>query len=294
MRGCGRRVCSQWLEETVKSAPQLEIKTVYAASKHGRVRRRVSVRAGNGSEARLVVIGILNLFVAGGLYCGTCWWADRELRVMLIMHTGLPGLDTDLTAGILKPQQGSSGAAGGSRSGATETALTGEDVSRQKSAAAFFVGTVVTWEALSVLAFCLLALAGGSMLGRAGPSAVRTGAIVVGFLALVLCAWGAYNRWATYERFVPDLLRFAIGGLVSLLAVVGLLTGRGVRGLSRLAAVTLIVSSAATVAGLYVLARYDAIEPESLPVSFALLVAVVFVGQSLWGWILLPLASRIR
>ncbi len=84
-----------------------------------------------------------------------------------------------------------------------------------------------------------------------------------------------------------------MAALVVVFALMGLIIRRGEKRLTRLAAIILIVSAAGSALGLYIGAHYDAFESEQLFLPFVAFLAVVFVIHSFWGWVLLPLASRI-
>jgi hypothetical protein len=276
----------------------LEIKVVYSASTQRSRPRPVRGRSPSG-HARLVVLGLLNLLAAGGVYYGTCWQADPELRIALITHTPLP-VDIDQAAAFLPAsrQQVEAGQRGGPEPAApsddadpeagpgTTSAPTGP------SQPGLFVGTVIGWEVLCVLSACALSLSGGALLARGGR-VWRGGGIVLGAGGLMLLGWQAYGLWQRFEAFVPDQQRLDVGAAVLLVALIGLIRARGARGLTFVAAVLLIVSAAGSVFGLHVARQYEAFDETGLPVSFPLLLVLVFVLHSLWGWILLPLASRI-
>jgi hypothetical protein len=277
----------------------LEIKVVYSASKQGRPARRVRVRP--SGHARLVVLGLLNLLAAGGVYYGTCWQADPELRIALITHTPLRGVDIDQAAALLPGSrtQAAQREPGGTAPGPAvndpdePVEPAAADAPRGASQPGLFVGTVLAWEALCVLSACALALSGGALLARGGR-AWRGVGIIAGVGGLLLLGWQAYGLWQRFEAFVPDQQRLDAGAVVVLFALIGLIVARGARGLTCLAALLVIVAAAGSVFGLHVVRQYEAFDPTRLPISFPWLLILVFVLHSLWGWILLPLAWRIR
>ncbi|UCC29101.1 MAG: hypothetical protein JSU86_12965 [Phycisphaerales bacterium] len=289
----------------------LDIKVIYSATKRHRRGWWASRAAVPIQDTGLVVLGILNVIAAGGLYYATCWWADPELRFRVLMHTPLPGVDlreaklpsaSPPTGEEAQPiwiisevakQQGRLPPDLVPDSAEAPRDLTA-NARAQTAQAVKFVGTVVGWEALATIAACALALAGGALVGRAGTAGLRLAGVVVALVGLVAIGWAAYDLWVQYGRLVPDQLRTDIGGLVLLAALAGLVIGRRIRGLTYLAAIILILSAAGSVVGLYVGAQFDAVKPEELPLPFFAFVVVVFVIHSLWGWVLLLLASRIR
>ena len=238
------------------------------------------------------MLGLMNLAVAGGLYCATWWWADPELRIKLILHTPLPGVDLDATAGVLVPPQSQSSHTQPVKEG-SQAPGAASAVGGQTAQAVLFVATVIGWEVLTTIAACALSLSAGALLRRAGGPVVRRGGLILGLLALVVLGWTAYSLWTEYERFTPHHLRYAIAALVVVFAMIGLVIRRGEKRLTHLAAIALIVSGAGSVLGLYIGAHYDAFESEQLFLPFVAFLAVVFVIHSSWGWVLLPLASRI-
>lgn len=271
----------------------LDVKVIYSASKRRRRGWRPSRTGVSIRDSGLVVLGILNLIAAGGLYYGTCWLADPELRLTLIRHLPLPGVDIDAAAEMLTPSQPQSP---GSQTPTIVRPAPSATPSTtgQTARAVLLIATVVGWEALAVITACALALLGGALLGQAGTPGLRLAGVILGLVGLVAVGWAAYGLWGQYGRFVPDQLRTDIGGLVLLAALLGLVFGRGIQGLTYLVAITLILSAAGSVLGLYIGAQYDAVKTQELPLPFFVFLVLVFVIHSLWGWILLPLASRIR
>lgn len=279
----------------------LEVKVIYSSSKQHR--GRLTPRPGRpAGQSRLVVLGLLNLIAAGAVYYGTCWWADREVRVALLLYTPLMGIDVDEAASFLPGSQGlpseSRPAPAPHESVEQPAADSGSETPRKEQQGdpgnpELFVGTAVGWEVLSVLSACALAFSGGALLSRGGRS-LRIAGFVVGVVGLGLVGWQAYELWQRYASFAPDQQRLDIGGLVLLFALIGIASGRGVRGWTYLAGILLIVAAAGSTFGLYVGRQYGAFDLTGLPLSFPVLLVAVFVIHSLWGWILLPLAARIR
>lgn len=290
------------------SSATLEINVVYDASKRRRrAKRTVRPGGGPGSGSRsglrsrkgLILLGLINLTLAAGLYYGTWWQADPELRIRLIGRMPIPGLDmaaldSDLASlfggAPIKPKP----------------QLTAEQIKEQRLAqaaavkeqtrqAAIISGTVITWEALSTLTACLLALSGGTMLGSAGSSTWRKIGLLCMLVSLLALAGGIYHIWTTYGlRYRVDHFRYAIAGLIFWTACLGWTFGRGVRGWGILAGLVVVLFAAGSAVALYISQEYGLITSAELPLTSWTLLAVVFLAQSLWGWILLPVAARIR
>jgi len=115
-----------------------------------------------------------------------------------------------------------------------------------------------------------------------------------GFILLLgvaaLFAFGVYHTWSEHGRhYEPKHLRIGMGGLTALALMIGVATGGKTRGLCRLAAVFTILAGVATAAALYLGHACGAIEPAYAAPTF---LAIVLVGVSAWGWLLLPLGSR--
>lgn len=274
------------------SAPALDIKVIYSSSRRRRRGRWIPRAGGPIPRSRLLVLGVVNLMAASGVYYATWWVADPELRIKIIFHTPLSGVDLDSTAGALVPP-GSKLAPARTSGGVEQTSGATARVEGTSSDAILFVGTAIGWEALATLAACTLALSGGTLLGRAGGPAWRRGVLILCLLTLAALGWVALGLWTKYERLTPDLLRYGIAVLVVLVALSGLALRRGEKLLTYLAAIALILSAVGSVVALCVGSRYEALNPADLPMPFVIFLALVFVAHSLWGWILLPLASRV-
>ena len=163
----------------------------------------------------------------------------------------------------------------------------------QTAQAIGFAGTIVGWEVLATLVSCALALSGGALVAKAKSNGIRAGVIIVGLLGVAALGWRAYSLWQQYGRFVPDQIRIDIAALVAILGLVGLAISSGARTLTRVAAILLILSAAGSVIGMYVGTHFEAITPDALPASLLTCAVGVFLIQSAWGWLLLPVASRI-
>ncbi len=269
-------------------SPQVEIKIVYGGrSRKGRSRWSYSPPA--APARRLIALGLVNLLFAGGLYYGTWWHADRQLQVLLLMHMEFSGVDTDAVVSGIIPKDAPplNGKAPATVRRAPPATAAGQGLT---SRGILFGSTIYGWEALSTLAMCLLALSSGRLLRRAGSSSIRVAGALVGLPVIAGLVWLVFSRWEKFGGYVPDELRFSSGAAIVAVLLFGLLCGRRTRGWTLLAAVMLILSAGGTVWGLYFGAQCDAIDPKYATTGF---LALAFGLQSLWGWILLPVAARL-
>lgn len=272
----------------MSSAPPLDIKVLYSASSRGRRRKRGY--SGTSRPTTWVLrLGLLNLLVAGGQYYGTWWWVDPNLRVMLIMHTEFGGVDTNAMIEDLIPDRTKTSEANApptpSKPKPTPTAqgLTSRGM--------MFVGTAVGWRTLSTFAILALTLSAGALLRRGGSKRVGSVSVVGGIVALVgICAM-IFALWSRYGKIVPDETRWSIAALGVVALLLGLFASGKARSFSYVAAVLMILSAGGTAWGLHVGAESEAIEPKYATIGF---LALAFGLHSLWGWILLPLSSRLR
>ena len=268
----------------MSTAATLDIKVVYDVRSRRRRGRRAAPAPRGRRGLSLVVIGLVSLSVAASLYYGTWWRADPELRLKLLMHTPLPGVDVGQAAAALGPSSAAAPSAPKPASSSTPAA---------RKHAIWFVGTALGWEVFCTLAACALALAGGAQLGRVSTSSWRAAGMALGFAVLCFAGWKAYGLWVQYHRFVPDQIRVDVGVVVLIFTLIGAWIARWARGLTLLAAILLILSACGSVLGLYVASHYGAVQPSELPFSLLPLAALIFVTQSLWGWILLFLSRRL-
>ncbi|UCE60609.1 MAG: hypothetical protein JSU63_02440 [Phycisphaerales bacterium] len=241
----------------------------------------------------------MNLIIATGLCYGIWWRVDQFMYLRLIYTArvmdesdldkvatqmfGIPPETRDTT-----PDASSSGAVLPGESMKTDEAprIVGE------TAQQVIVVSAYGWLTLATIACCAVALCGGAALGRAGGRLARVIGVLFACGCLLILWWAAYGVWAEHGMaFRPTQLRVGMSALVLLTALVGLAIGRGVRGLTRLAGVLLILSALGSVAGLYLGAQCGALHPEQSSYVF---MAIVFIAHSAWGWILLPVATRVR
>jgi hypothetical protein len=270
----------------------LEVKVIFDASSRGRRRPTHSVSHSPriSRSSPWIVLGLLNFLVAGGLYYATWWRVDPYIYLTLMLKTPVD-MDLNMAAGIFVPrpteprepapppvaEQPSPPSVAPSYTGRTAQMVIG--------------GAAYGWLTLATLAVCALATSAGAAIGRIGGSrGRRVGTLLALTLTLVL-AVAALVVWNQYgKQYLPSHLRIGMGGLGALSALIGLAVGRAVRGLARLAAIALILSAVGTVAGLYLGSRCGAIPPAQ---STPLYLALAFFIHSGYGWIQLPILSRL-
>ena len=120
---------------------------------------------------------------------------------------------------------------------------------------------------------------------------MRVLGVVLALAAGALLVWKGYELWTQVGKDVsPARLRPLATGLAGLATATGVAWGRSVLGLSRLAAVLIILSAVASSVGLYLGHMAGVIEAAQ---ATALFLAIVFVAHSLWGWFLLLFARRV-
>jgi len=156
------------------------------------------------------------------------------------------------------------------------------------------IATVVGWLILATIAAGALAVLGGASIGRSTSPATRVWLCVLGGSAAALVLVVIYTLPGPEGRFTPSHIRFSILAGLIVMAIVGLIIGRGARQLCYVAGVLLILSAAGSVAALHLAVSHELIKPEELPLQLLPLSVVVFIAQSLWGWVLLPIGSRLR
>lgn len=270
----------------------LEVKVIFDASSRGRRRptRRIGYPQRVSRSSPWLVLGLLNFLAAGGLYYATWWRVDPFIYLTLMLKTPVD-MDLNMAAGIFVPrpteprepvpppvvEQPSPPTVAPSYTGRTAQMMIG--------------GAAYGWLTLATLAACALAASAGAAIGRIGGSrGRRVGTLLALTLALVL-AVAALVVWNQYgKQYLPSHLRIGMGGLGALSALIGLAVGRAARGLARLAATTLILSAVGTVAGLYLGSRCGAIPPAQ---ATPLYLALAFLIHSGYGWIQLPILSRM-
>ncbi len=274
------------------STTLLEVKVIFDASSRGRRKPTHRVRSSPrvSRSTPWIILGLLNLLAAGGLYYAAWWRVDPFIYLTLMLKTPVD-MDLDQAAGIFVPRNheprepAAPPAAPPLPVSVASSPWTGDTVRKVMGAAAY------GWLTLATAAACALALSSGSAFGRIGGLPWRRAGIVLGGTLTLVLAVAAFVVWNEYGRkYLPSHLRFGMGGLALWMALIGLALGRAARGLARFAAITLILSSVGTVTGLYLGSQCGAIPPEQ---STPLYLAVAFLIHSIYGWIQLPILSRM-
>ncbi len=245
-------------------------------------------------SSRLVLLGLLNLIAAGAVYYGAWWRVDKDyLYLKLIMTTPLVGVDANTSTSFLVPKR--QDADQPQPPPVRQQTETQEPRFHGVTAQTLIPVTAYSWLALATIASCALASAAGAALGSALGSSGRLIALVLALAALAGLGWVGFGVWTEYGMtFPPNHFRAGMGGVILFFVLLGMATARGARGWTRFAAVALILSALGSVAGLYLGTLCGAIKTTEFIVPFLPFLAIVFVIHSLWGWILLPMASRIR
>ena len=237
-----------------------------------------------------MTVGIITALVAGGVYCGTWWRADPFIYMTFMLKTpvgadvdvgeaaaAMFGVTPDTTAQPAQPPPPAASTQGPQWSAQTKQIV--------------ISSTGYVWLTFATVAACALALAGGAVMAGADEGKLRRIGLILTILIVAGIALGGYFVWKEYGRaYEPPHLRIGMGLLISLCGAIGLMLDRRSQGLLRLGALALILSAGASALGLYLWGRCDAIEPEHYTFGF---IATVFALHSLWGWVLLPLRSRL-
>ena len=271
------------------SNPQpLEVKVIYSASSRRRRRRGVRVSRSSPRGPRrtgLFALALLNLAAAGGLYHWTWWKVDPEIYLQLSLQAEIPNT-------VIRPAADATDAAiSALENPFAVTAPAGSAVPLVSKRQMVIVGSAYGWLTLATLSAIALAMSGAMLLERFLGSWLRWVGLAATVVGVCAAAWvvldvAAKAGWG----FKVSEWRQGMGGLVVLAALVGLSIGDRSRGFTRLAALLLILLGAGSAGGLYLLSRFDALSPER---STPMFLAGAFIVHALWGFILIPLASRI-
>ena len=297
----------------MSSAP-LDIKVVYSARTSGKPRRagrRATPAASRPRTWSWAALGLMNLLVAAGFYYATWWEVDPFLYITATWKAPIPGVNVNAAAGLLGlgdapvPKQQPSGtvvpAAPQSADGDPLARTPGVTAQRTPAFqrptgitrnAALFGGAMYGWLTLSTVSYSLLAVAAGATLARAGAGAWRRKWVILLGGALLAVAYIVFDTSVRFGwKFPPDHLRWMMGTLVVVGALLGLSMARWPRGFTRIAAAGTILAAAGSVAGLIALKQCDALEKPEYGTIPAL--AMIFAIHSIYGWLLLPISSRI-
>ena len=242
------------------------------------------------SASRWLLVGTVSLIAVGALTYATWWPADKFIYLTFTWKTPIVGVDAEAAAGALFPNLAAGAEIEPTLPPVEEPVVTPKYVG--ETATIIIVTAGYAWLTVSTIAVCALALSAGAVFGRVGGAPIRRFGVILAGGGVLILAWLAFDILSEYDRgFPPSYLRAWMAGLVCLSAAVGLAIGRGVRGLTRLAAVTVILAAAGTTVGLYLGGQCGAVPAER---SAPMILLLAFVIHSLYGWILLPLSFRMR
>jgi len=272
----------------------LEIKVVYDASKRrgrGTIVRPSPVRPPRRARSGVLVVSLLNVVVAGGMYYATWWRVDPFLYITMMKKTPIDVPSDIGTSGFFVAPPSPTQTAPGENAQSIPQTEPASPVWSGKTAQVVIPAAAYGWLTLATVGACALALAGGAGLGAAGGRMLRLIGVVLTLGLVAALAYAAFKVWSEYHlAYKPDHLRMGIGGVTLLITTVGMAVAGRVRGLIRLAAVTVILAGAASAVGVWLWSQCGALEPAQASV---MIIALVFVAHSAWGWLLWPLARRM-
>lgn len=262
------------------SAP-LEVKVIYDSSS-GRGKRGTAVTRTGAANSRWLVVGLLNLLLAGAFYYGTWWRVDREvLYPKLLMKSTIPGVDLNQVTQALGPKNAPR------RRPAPPSRV---PMTIDKETIQLWVVSY-SWLTLATIAYGALALSAGSLLGRWRGGSIRRIGVILTVAAASGLGLAAYIVLSKHGMSYPTgALRWAMGGLGALLLLLGLAIASRVRGLAKLASIALLLSAVGSAVGLILFGNIDAVPKEQTTVTF---VGMVFVIHAFWAFILWPISSRL-
>jgi len=275
----------------MSSAGPLEVKVVFDSSAR-RGQRGITSKpkraARTGGAFGLICFGLLNLVIAGAL-CYAAWWPVEEFIVVDgALHTPIPDLDLDRAAqemfgGLVTNRPGM----------APGEVAKAEVVHAEPSAFSPHTTQKViwisagAWMVAATLSCCLLSLAGGCAWGRVLSRSLKFLFVLLTIAGVGWLGWMVWESWLAHQTNVtPQMLRDEISTLVVVFALAGLTWGGSVRGVSRTAAVLLILSSLLAAAGLVLWKLCGALEGmlASYPIMAGIFVAHAFWGFIAWRW----------
>ena len=270
----------------------LEIKVVYDSRDRGRLSPRTStavLRAAVPSRLLLGFVAIGSLLYACGAYYITWWKIDQFLYTQLIMKTPVVPVDAEKAAALFGLD-----APDAAIEPAESTATAAPPGSRydMKTTQVIIAAAAYGWLTLATVAACGLAISSGSAWARLGGAAMSRAAVMALVFTVLILALAAWSEWRRYgATYPPDHLRLGMGGLVFAFLALGATLRFRIRGAAKWAAFAVILAALGTIAALYLGGQAGAIEPNY---TGAKTLAVIFAAVSLWGWILLIAAPRLR
>lgn len=294
------------------STASLEIKVVYDASKRrgGKtIVRPSSIRPGRRPGGGVVLVSVLNLVVAGGMYYATWWRVDPFLYITMMKKTPIDMPPDFGSSGFFVPRpvrvdKGRPGNAPGELEGAPGDAAREEgDRADAKSAAqsaarwggktaqVMIPAAAYGWLTLATAGACALALASGAGFGATRRRTLRLIGMILTLGLIAGLAFTVFKVWSQYRMtYKPYHLRMGMGALTLLFATAGLMMAGHVRGLTRLAGAMVILAGVGSAGGVWLWSQCGALEAGQASV---MMMALTFVVHSTWGWVLWPVARRL-
>ncbi len=273
------------------STQTLDIKVVYSATKGASPRKPVSVSPAGGSPRWLGALGLSAMVVAASL-CFAAWWrVDTEIRLIWMFKTPVQGLNPDSASKLFEDSL-TAGNAHQARPENPQANPSSEPRIVGVTARNVIVGTGVVWLAVVTIACCALTFAAGTVAGRNLSGLTRGGLACAAMACLAGMCWIGFGIWQDHKwGYEPRTMRIGMSSLVVLFAVFGAAVGNPTQKKWRTASLALIASAVASILALYLGKETGAIKPEYATLT---VLVTVFVAQSFYGWILWPIASRVR
>ncbi len=280
------------------STAPFEIKVVYDATRRkgrGAVVRTSHGRAARASGLLFAAGAILHLAVAGSMYYVTWQVADPFLTRTMLTKTPLtvPAKFAANPFGIGRSMPTDPDAAKGI---APEEAPSNETEPSQrwtgKTAQWLVPATAFGWLTLTAAASFAVALSAGTWLGLSTRGRLRILARIAALLLLVALGFAAWRLWVEYGfGFKVEHLRAGMAGVTLLFVLIGFTASGFVRGLTKFAAIAVILAAVGTAAGIWLWTQCGALD-----VQYAAWpkLAAAFGIHATWGLILLFSAGRIK
>lgn len=241
-----------------------------------------------------VLIGVLSLAVAGSYYYVAWWKIDPTITKDMFFRAPLPLSDSEIEsfgAALLGGTKAKAPVLSAEEQAAKDRAER-ERIEVAQRANIELGLTWYGWLTIVMVAVCAMSLVfGASVSVHAGAAGKAAGTIMTLVVAAALIA-GGFIVWGQYrEGFPVWASKLATGGLAVFFLCLGSLLGRHLRGACKLAAILVILSAVASGIGLWIGGRHDVIPADRAAPT---VIALVFVVQSLFGWVLLLAAPRVR
>ena len=274
-----------------------EIKVIYSAS--GKTTRAVRPRSAGAVSLYPILVGFMGLLVAMVMFYATWWPLEKHVGTTMIMKAPMPlspaqadALSRAISGGEPKPIRRGRGTAPRLNADEASVPVAAPGHKYQGITAINVIcKTPYYWQALTSVAFCVLALAAGGAWSASSAGGLKFGARVLAGLTLVGILLYAGYVWHTYERAWPMFaIRYVIAGLMGLALLLGVGFGRGGRRLNFVAGVLLILAAGGSAAGLHLWTQAGALTGFQATLAFMVL---VFCIHSAYGWLLLLLARRL-